>query len=321
MGNVIVLLDHSDGKLNPASLPAITFGRRAAELHGGELLGLLVGGNASAVAAEAAKYLGKVLVAEAPPLARYLAETYATVVAKVAKENNATVVCATANNYGKDVMPRAAALLDAGMASDIIGVVGPRSFKRPQNAGNAIATIEVTTNVVVVTVRQTDFPAAAPAGAAGQTIAVDPGPLETFGAEFLSLAAVKSARPDLNLAKVIVSGGRGMKSGENFNVLGQLTDLLGGALGATRAACDAGMVPNDLQVGQTGKIVAPDLYVAVALSGAIQHLAGMKGSKVIVAINKDEEAPIFQVADYGLVGTWEKAIPELVAEVKKAKGL
>jgi electron transfer flavoprotein alpha subunit len=321
MGNVIVLLDHSDGKLNPASLPAITFGRRAAELHGGELLGLLVGGNTSGVAAEAAKYLGKVLVAEAPALGRYLAETYAAVVAKAAKDNNATVVCATANNFGKDLMPRAAALLDAGMASDIIGVVGPKSFKRPQNAGNAIATIEVTTNVVVVTVRQTDFPAAAPAGAAGQTLKLDPGALETLGAEFLNLAAVKSARPDLNLAKVIVSGGRGMKSGENFNVLGQLTDLLGGALGATRAACDAGMVPNDLQVGQTGKIVAPDLYVAVALSGAIQHLAGMKGSKVIVAINKDEEAPIFQVADYGLVGTWEKAVPELITEVKKAKGL
>jgi electron transfer flavoprotein alpha subunit len=321
MGNVIVLLDHSDGKLNPASLPAITFARRAAELHGGEPVGLLIGGDVTAVATEAAKYLGKVLVAEAPQLGRYLAETYAPVVAKAATENGATVVCATANNFGKDVLPRAAALLDAGMASDIVDVVGPRSFKRPQNAGNAIATIEVTTNVVVVTVRQTDFPAAAPAGASGQAVKLDPGPLDPLGAEFLSLAAVKSARPDLNLAKVIVSGGRGMKSAENFNVLGQLTDLLGGALGATRAACDASMVSNDLQVGQTGKIVAPDLYVAVALSGAIQHLAGMKGSKVIVAINKDEEAPIFQIADYGLVGTWEKAIPELIAEVKKAKGL
>jgi electron transfer flavoprotein alpha subunit len=321
MGNVIVLLDHSDGKLSPASLPAITFGRKAAELHGGELLGLLVGDNVGAAASEATKYLGKVLTAENPGLGRYLAETYAAAVAKVAGEQGATVVCATANNFGKDLLPRVAALLDAGMASDVIAILGPKSFKRPQNAGNAIATIEVTTANVVATVRQTDFPAAEPSGSVGQSVKVDPGPVATLGAEFVNLAAVKSARPDLTLAKVVVSGGRGMKSGENFNVLGELTDLLGGALGATRAACDAGMAANDLQVGQTGKIVAPDLYVAVALSGAIQHLAGMKGSKVIVAINKDEEAPIFQVADYGLVSTWEKAVPELLAEVKKAKGL
>ncbi|HEY3352441.1 MAG TPA: FAD-binding protein [Polyangia bacterium] len=319
MGNVLVLLEHAEGKVRAASLPAITFARKAAELHGGELIGLVVGEGVDKAAQEAVAYVSKVLAAEAPGLGTYLAETWSKVVVKVAKEQGATVVCGTATNLGKDLFPRVAALLEAGQASDVVAVLGPRTFKRPQNAGNAIATVEVTTPVVVATVRQTDFPAAQPAGAAGAVSKVDAGPVDAQGAEFVSLASVKSARPELTLAKVIVSGGRGMKSGENFNVLGELTDLLGGAMGATRAACDAGMVPNDLQVGQTGKVVAPDLYIAVALSGAIQHLAGMKGSKVIVAVNKDEEAPIFQVADYGLVSTWEKAMPEMIAKAKELK--
>jgi electron transfer flavoprotein alpha subunit len=319
MGNVLVLLEHAEGKLRAASLPAITFARKAAELHGGEVLALLVGDVIGAAAGEAAGYVGKVLTAEAAGLKSCLAETWAAAIATIARSYGATVVCGTSTNLGKDIFPRAAALLDAGQASDIVAVLGPKTFKRPQNAGNGIATIEIATPIIVVTVRQTDFPAAQPAGAAGVVTKVDPGAINALGAEFVSLAAVKSARPDLNLAKVIVSGGRGMKSGDNFKVLGELTDLLGGALGATRAACDAGMVPNDLQVGQTGKVVAPDLYIAVALSGAIQHLAGMKGSKVIVAVNKDEEAPIFQVADYGLVSTWEKAVPELLAKAKELK--
>jgi electron transfer flavoprotein alpha subunit len=198
-------------------------------------------------------------------------------------------------------------------------VRGPKSVRRPTFAGNALSEVEVLTAIVIASVRQTDFAPAAPA-AAGAVEAQDPGTVDALGAELVALHTTQSERPELTEAQVVVSGGRGMKSGENFKVLEQLTDLLGGALGASRAAADAGMVPNDLQVGQTGKVVAPKLYIAVAISGAIQHLAGMKGSKVIVAINKDAEAPIFQVADYGLVANWETAIPALIAEVKKVRG-
>jgi electron transfer flavoprotein alpha subunit len=204
------------------------------------------------------------------------------------------------------------------MASDITAVLAANKFRRPAYAGNAIEEVTVAGSVVVASVRQTAFPPA-PAGTAGAVETVSVGSVDALGAELVGLHATQSARPDLSDAKVVVSGGRGMREGANFKVLEELTDLLGGALGASRAACDAGMVPNDLQVGQTGKVVAPQLYVAVAISGAIQHLAGMKGSKVIVAINKDPEAPIFQVADYGLVDTWEKAIPPLTAAVKKLK--
>jgi electron transfer flavoprotein alpha subunit len=225
----------------------------------------------------------------------------------------------TASSTGKDILPRAAALLGAGMASDVTVVVGANRFKRPAYAGNAIEEVEIAGSVIVASVRQTAFPPAVAGGATGAVENVAVGAVDALGAELVALHATQSARPDLGDAKVVVSGGRGMKAGENFKVLEELTDLLGGALGASRAACDAGMVPNDLQVGQTGKVVAPQLYIAVAISGAIQHLAGMKGSKVIVAINKDPEAPIFQVADYGLVDTWEKAIPALTAAVKKLK--
>jgi electron transfer flavoprotein alpha subunit len=236
------------------------------------------------------------------------------------KATGASAVVAAATSTGKDVLPRATALLGAGMASDVVAVLGPRSFRRPTYAGNALCEVEVATPTVVVSVRQTGFPPATPRPAIGAVTSLDPallGPLDPLGAEVLGVHGTTSARPDLTEAKVVVSGGRGMKAGENFKILEELTDLLGGALGASRAACDAGMVPNDLQVGQTGKVVAPELYIAVAISGAIQHLAGMKGSKVIVAINKDAEAPIFQVADYGLVATWETAIPALVAALRQ----
>jgi electron transfer flavoprotein alpha subunit len=275
---------------------------------------------AGPAAADAARYADKVWSYDAPALKSPLAETWAPVLAAAVKKLGASALVASATSTGKDVLPRAAALLEAGMASDVTAVKGPKTFRRPTFAGNALTDVEVLTPLVVATVRQTEFAPAAPAATAGQVEAQDPGSVDPLGAEFVALHATRSERPELTEAAVVVSGGRGMKSGANFKVLEELTDLLGGALGASRAAADAGMVPNDLQVGQTGKVVAPKLYIAVAISGAIQHLAGMKGSKVIVAINKDAEAPIFQVADYGLVASWETAIPALIAEIKKVKG-
>jgi len=226
-------------------------------------------------------------------------------------------VVAAASNLGKDLLPRAAALLEAGMASDVSAVVGKNQFRRPVLAGNAIATVEITSPVVCVTVRQSEFTPAPALGAEGTVENAVAGEVNPLGAAFVALHQSRSERPELTEAKIIVSGGRGMKNGENFKHLEALADTMGAAMGASRAATDAGFVPADWQVGQTGKVVAPDLYFAVAISGAIQHLAGMKGSKVIVAINKDAEAPIFQVADYGLVTTWEKAVPELTEAIKK----
>ena len=319
MGKVLIFVEHLDGHLRTASLPAVTFGREAAKHHGGPLLLLVMGKGTDAAAAEAAKLGHDVIAVDDPALEHYLAESYAPIVAQVAKAQGATLVAATATNLGKDLLPRVTALLDAGMASDVTAVAGAKSFQRPMSAGNVIAKVEVDAELVVASVRQTAFPPAT-AAAGGATVHKHAaGGIDTRGATFVSLAATKSERPELTDAKIVVSGGRGMKEGANFKILEELTDLLGGAIGASRAACDAGMVPNDWQVGQTGKVVAPELYIAVAISGAIQHLAGMKGSKVIVAINKDPEAPIFQVADYGLVSTWEKSIPELIAEVKKLK--
>ncbi len=320
MGNVLIVAEQKDGKLRSATLNAITFGKQVQEKLGGELHVLVIGSGVGDAAKELAGYgVTKVLAADDAALANYMAETYGAVVAQVAKANDATVVGGTATAYGKDLLARVSALLDAGMASDICEVVGPKAFKRPMAAGNAVALVEVSTDVAVVTPRQTEFDAAAGGGDA-PVEAVAVAGLDACGAEVLRIDEVKSARPDLAEAKVVVSGGRGMKAKENFGQLEKLTDMLGGAIGATRAACDAGMVANDLQVGQTGKVVAPDLYIAVGISGAIQHLAGMKSSKVIVAINKDEEAPIFQVADYGLVAKWEDTLPELIERVQSIKG-
>jgi electron transfer flavoprotein alpha subunit len=319
MSATLVLLETTSTNLRSASLPAVTAARDLAKHHGGPVIGVVIGGGVSAAATDAARFVDKVLCYDNPTLSATLAETWAPLLAGAVKETGATALVASATSTGKDVLPRAAALLGAGMASDVVAVLGAKSFRRPTYAGNALTEVEVTTAVVVCTARQTEFAPAAPAASAGEVEQRAPGTVDTLGSELVALHATKSARPDLAEAKVVVSGGRGMKEAANFKVLEELTDLLGGALGASRAACDAGMVPNDLQVGQTGKVVAPDLYVAVGLSGAIQHLAGMKGSKVIVAVNKDAEAPIFQVADYGLVATWESALPSLIAEIKKVK--
>jgi electron transfer flavoprotein alpha subunit len=320
MGAVAVFLETSATAVRSTSLPAVTAARELAKHQGGPVVGIVIGAGVGAAAQDAARYVDQVLSFDAPALRDALAETWAPVLVGAVKKVAATALVASATSTGKDVLPRAAALLEAGMASDIIGVRGAKAFRRPTFAGNALTDVEVLTPIVLATVRQTEFAPAAPLPSAG-TVETQPAPaVDALGTELVALHATKSARPELTEAQVVVSGGRGMKSGENFKVLEQLTDLLGGALGASRAAADAGMVPNDLQVGQTGKVVAPKLYVAVAISGAIQHLAGMKGSKVIVAINKDGEAPIFQVADYGLVANWETAIPALIAEIKKVRG-
>jgi electron transfer flavoprotein alpha subunit len=322
MGAVVVFCEVSDdGKsVRSSSLPALTAGAELAKHQGGPVVAVVLGGaGVATAAADAAKYAARVIAFEGAALAAPLAETWAPQLADAVKRAGASALVGTATSTGKDVLPRAAALLGAGMATDITGVLGAAAFKRPAYAGNAIETVEVSGPVLVASVRQTAFGPAAP-GAPGAVETVAVAAAETLGAEHLGVRGTKSARPELTDAKVVVSGGRGMREGANFKVLEELTDLMGGALGASRAAADAGMVPNDLQVGQTGKVVAPNLYVAVAISGAIQHLAGMKGSKVIVAINKDPEAPIFQVADYGLVATWEQAVPQMITEVKKLKG-
>ena len=319
MGAVVVLCETSGKTVRSASLPALAAAAAMAGHHGGPVVAVVIGAGVADAAQDAARYAARVIAFDDPRLAASMAETWAPLLVAAVKATGATALAGTATSTGKDVLPRAAALLGAGMTSDIVRVDGANRFRRPAYAGNALMDVEIASPIVAVSVRQTAFPPAAPAASPGAVESGAVGALDTLGAEVVGLHATKSVRPELGDAKVVVSGGRGMRAGENFKILEELTDLLGGALGASRAACDAGMVPNDLQVGQTGKVVAPQLYIAVAISGAIQHLAGMKGSKVIVAINKDGEAPIFQVADYGLVATWETAVPALIAEVKKLK--
>ncbi len=322
MANVLVVLEQLGGKLRTASLPAVTFGKQLAGQSGGQVSLLVLGQGTAAAATEAAQLgVKEVLTAEAPALEHYLAESYAPLVVAAAQQAGAQVIAATATATGKDLLPRVAGLLDCALVSDAVAILGPNKFRRPVMAGNVLLEVEATTPTLAVTVRQTEFAPAQPTGTAAPLRALAIPAEAARGAEFVSLTAAQSDRPELTEAKVVVSGGRGMREAKNFELLAGLADLLGGALGASRAACDAGMVPNDLQVGQTGKVVAPQLYIAVAISGAIQHLAGMKGSKTIVAINKDSEAPIFQVADYGLVALWEKAIPELIEAVKKLKAV
>ncbi len=308
---ILVIAEHDNVGLKAATLNTVT----AAKALGGDVHVLVAGSGIAAVAEAAAKVDGvaKVLTADAPAYAHHLAEPLSALLVDLAKGYSA--VLAPATSTGKNVLPRVAALLDVAQISDITAVISADTFVRPIYAGNALATVQSKDAVKVITVRTTAFEAAANGGSAAVeavNAAADPG-VSSFVGQQLS----KSERPELTAARVIISGGRGMQSGENFHLLEKVADKLGAAVGASRAAVDAGFVPNDLQVGQTGKIVAPDLYVAVGISGAIQHLAGMKDSKVIVAINKDEEAPIFQVADYGLVADLFKALPELAAELDK----
>jgi electron transfer flavoprotein alpha subunit len=322
MANVLIIAEHSGGKLKKVTLSAITFGQQAAKLLGGDLHILALGESIHALGDELAKYGAKAVhLADAPVLKNYLAEPYARVAAEVAKSVGAEIVASVASFTGKDLLPRVAARLGAGALSDVIGVSkegGELRFVHPIYAGNAYATSVIDTPVKVVSVRPTAFDTAQPAGGPSPiqkvSVVIDAAALKT---SFLKFEATQSTRPELADARVVVAGGRGLKGPENFKIVEELADTLGGAVGATRAIVDAGWVPNDLQIGQTGKVVAPQLYFAVGLSGAIQHLAGMKDSKVIVAINKDPEAPIFKVADYGLVDDLFKAVPELVAEIKK----
>ncbi|HLE66821.1 MAG TPA: FAD-binding protein [Burkholderiales bacterium] len=309
---VLVLAEHDNKTVKKATLNAVA----AAQKLGAEIHLLLAGHNAADAAKAGAQVAGikKVLHADAPQLADFLAENVSSVLISIAK--NYTHLLAPSTSNGKNVMPRVAALLDVQQISDIVAVESADTFVRPIYAGNALATVKSKDAIKVITVRTTAFDAVASGGSASvESISV---PADSGLSTFVSREVSKSERPELTAAKIIVSGGRGMASGENFKkVLEPLADKLGAAMGASRAAVDAGFVPNDWQVGQTGKIVAPDLYVAVGISGAIQHLAGMKDSRVIVAINKDEEAPIFQVADYGLVGDLFQLVPQFVEELKK----
>ena len=309
--SILVIAEHDNKALNAATLNVVA----AAQKIGGDITVLVAGSGAQAVADQAAQVAGvsKVLLADNAAYANQLAENVAKLVAELGKGYSHILAASTSN--GKNVLPRAAALLDVSMITDIIAVESPKTFKRPIYAGNAIATVESAESIVVATVRGTAFDPVATTGGSAAVEAVSD--VQDAGiSKFISEEIVKSERPELTAARIVVSGGRGVGSGENYHtVLDPLADKLGAAQGASRAAVDAGFVPNDMQVGQTGKIVAPDLYIAVGISGAIQHLAGMKDSKVIVAINKDEEAPINAVADYWLVGDLNTVIPELVSKI------
>jgi electron transfer flavoprotein alpha subunit len=307
--SALVIAEHDNVSLKGSTLNTIT----AAIQCGGEVHVLVAGHDCQAAAQAATQVAGvtKVLVADAAHFAHGLAENAASLALAIA--NNYTHILAPATAFGKNILPRVAAKLDVGQISEITKVDSPDTFERPIYAGNAIATVQSTDAIKVITVRTTGFDAAATGGSAAIeniTAIADSGK-----STFVSREFAKSDRPELTAAKVIVSGGRGLGSGENFKILEPLADKLGAAMGASRAAVDAGYVPNDWQVGQTGKIVAPNLYIAVGISGAIQHLAGMKDSKTIVAINKDPEAPIFSVADYGLVGDLFEAVPAMVKEL------
>ena len=311
--SVLVVAEHDNAALKPATLNAVT----AAAKIGGEIHVLVAGGGCRPAAEAAAKIAGvaKVLLADDPLYAHHLAENLAILVVKLAPAYSHVLAAATAS--GKNFMPRVAAKLDAAQISEIISVESPDTFVRLIYAGNAVATVQSIDPVKVITVRATGFdPAPAEGGSAAIETIASAGDAGT--SRFVGEELRKTERPELTSARIVISGGRGMQSGANFALLEKVADKLGAAVGASRAAVDAGFVPNDYQVGQTGKIVAPDLYVAVGISGAIQHLAGIKDSRIIVAINKDADAPIFQMATYGLVGDLHQLVPQLIAALQRS---
>jgi electron transfer flavoprotein alpha subunit len=309
---ILLIAEHANGQLKPATLKALA----AAVAIGGDIDLLVIGHQVDAVASAAARIpaVAKVLVADAPAYAHLLAETIAPVIAELAPDY--THIVAAATTGGKNVMPRVAAMLDVQQVSDIVAVCAPDTFVRPIYAGNALATVRSTDAIKVLTVRIAAFDAVAADGGHAAVEALPPLDVAALS-RFVGQEIALSERPELSAARIIVAGGRGMQNGDNFSLLDELAGKLGAAVGASRAAVDAGFVPNDYQIGQTGKIVAPELYIAVGISGAIQHLAGMKDSKLIVAINKDEEAPIFQVADYWVVGDLFQLVPELSAALSQ----
>jgi electron transfer flavoprotein alpha subunit len=323
MKNVLVVAELKNG-LRKTTLPAITFAKQAAAKLGGQVHALVCGVDDVAAAAEELRKYGVAVVwtATSPGLKNYTAEGFAKAAIAGAEAAEAAIVCASATAQGRDYLPRVAAKIGAGMASDITGledIGGKMAFKRPMFAGNLNQWVEITTDRKVVSVRPTDFDAAQPGAVGGEVKPLDAGiDAAALKTKFVEFAEVKSERPELADARIVVSGGRGTKGPEGYKeTVEVLADALGAAVGATRAIVDAGWVPNDWQVGQTGKVVAPDLYIALGLSGAIQHIAGMAGSKVIVAVNKDPDAPILKISDYGLVADLFKVVPELIAEIKK----
>ena len=310
---VLVVAEHQGGKVSQGTLAAVT---AAKKLNSGPVSVLVAGSDSSAACEAASKISGveSVLQAKDKKFDHALAETTANLIAALQKQNKYSHILGIASNEGKNIIPRAGALLDVQPISDVIKVVSPDTFVRPVYAGNALATVQSSDAVKILTIRTTAFDKADTTGGAAKTAEVSAdisGPVSVWKEDRVA----KSDRPELGSAKRVVSGGRGMKSGDNFKMLYELADKIGAAVGASRAAVDAGYVPNDLQVGQTGKVVAPELYIAVGISGAVQHLAGMKDSKVIVCINKDPEAPIFQVSDLGLEGDLFKVIPEMIQKV------
>jgi electron transfer flavoprotein alpha subunit len=318
MSSVCIIGEHQNGKLKKSTLNAITFGKDAAQKLGAELCLVIIGHNIASVSDELKSFVaGKVIVADDPLLENYTAESWGYAAAEAAKKCDAVLVGMASGTTGKDMMPRVAVKLNAGMGSDIVGFDG-EFFTRGMWAGNALATIDITTSIKVVTIQATAFGAAEAAGEAAAIESIDIS-MPQAKTRFVEMRETVSERPDPTEAGVVITGGRGVNGAENFKIIERLADIFGGAVGATRAAVDAGWVPNDLQIGQTGKMVAPDLYVAAGLSGSIQHQAGMKNSKVIVAINKDEEAPIFQIADFGIVADLFKVIPEMSEILEKEK--